>query len=139
MTEYLDFLQEPVEGHPKACFTHAIPNIIDGLALKLLLAMARLLHRMSLTPGSAPDAAALLAERGAEEQDAGAVSSAPSVADSLEMIAAGQNPALSGTWASISPVLDFQEFLQRQQRLTQASILCVLRMPCMHACIPLAD
>jgi hypothetical protein len=79
---------------------------------------------MSLTPEAQPDLAALAEHAPEEEQQPreapAAASSAPSVADSLEQIAYGPGQENTGShaWTSISPVLDFQEFLQRQQRFT---------------------
>ena len=97
----------------------------------------RLLHRMSLTPGCEPDLAAPLRDEqpdsgsaaGQPEGDgtAAAVSSAGSIVDSLESIARKDEPSVSA-WVSISPMLDFQEFLQRQQRHTEASPRCNSRM-----------
>lgn len=89
---------------------------------------------MSLTPEAQADLAALAQPAPEEEQQLketpAGVSSAPSIADSLEMIAngPGQDLTANQAWASISPVLDFHEFLQRQQRFTQVRCTNTLRL-----------
>ena len=82
-----------------------------------------MLHRLSLTPGSGLELPAL-PESAAAQAVEGPGDSVASIVDSLERLAldAGADQSADGAGSTLSPALDFQEFLQRQDRFLKVSM-----------------
>lgn len=84
-----------------------------------------MLHRLSLTPGSGLELAALAEGAAAQPQEqVRRGDSVASIVDSLERLAmtAGDDQSATGAGSTLSPALDFEEFLQRQDRFVKVSV-----------------
>ena len=93
--------------------------------LRVLYSAGRVLHRLSLRPGSGLELTALAEKESAqphkELRPGGRVAS---IVDSLERLAldVGEDHSKGSAGVSLSPALDFEEFLQRQDKFVKVSM-----------------